>query len=159
MREYELLTKKLIQKHLTITTMESCTAGMLISLITDTEGSSAITKGGFVTYSNEAKIKNGVPAEIIEKYGVYSQETAQAMAMACRQTYAANIGVGVTGTFGNLDPNNQDSVSGQVFFAIDVNGNVQSYQRVMKIQPSRNAYKLAIAREIAEELWKIVESL
>ena len=60
MKEYELLTRKLIEKKLTITTMESCTAGLIMSLITDTEGSSAITKGGFVTYSNEAKVKNGV---------------------------------------------------------------------------------------------------
>ena len=43
MKEYELLTKKLIEKNLTITTMESCTAGLIMSLITDTEGSSAIT--------------------------------------------------------------------------------------------------------------------
>ena len=68
-KQYELLTKTLIEKNLTISTMESCTAGQIISLITDTEGSSSITKGGFVTYSNEAKIMQGVPAEIIENYG------------------------------------------------------------------------------------------
>ena len=152
MKEYKLLTKKLIAEKLTITTMESCTAGLIMSLITDTEGSSAITKGGFVTYSNEAKIMNGVPAETIEKYGVYSKETAKAMAMACRKTYGANIGVGVTGTFGNVDPNNQDSVPGQVFFAVDIDGSVQTYERILNKQESRNAYKFAIASEIAEEL-------
>lgn len=156
MKEYEVLTKKLIEKKLTITTMESCTAGLIMSLITDTEGSSAVTKGGFVTYSNEAKIMNGVPAEIIETYGVYSKETAKAMAMACRKTYAANIGVGVTGTFGNVDPNNQDSEPGKVFFAIDMDGDVQMYERVLKTQESRNAYKYAIAKEIVDELYKMI---
>ena len=156
MKEYELLTRELIEKNLTITTMESCTAGLLMSLITDTEGSSAITKGGFVTYSNEAKIMNGVPEEVIAYYGVYSKETAAAMAMACRSTYNANIGIGVTGTFGNVDPNNRDSVPGQVFFAIDMDGTIQTYERVLENQESRNAYKYAIAKEIADELLKII---
>ena len=157
MKEYQLLTKKLIEKKLTITTMESCTAGLLMSLITDTEGSSAVTKGGFVTYSNEAKILNGVPEETIEKYGVYSKETAKAMAMACRKTYDANIGVGVTGTFGNVDPNNKDSVPGQVFFAIDMDGDVIAYERILEKQESRNAYKMAIAMEIVKELLESIE--
>lgn len=151
-KQYELLTKTLIEKNLTISTMESCTAGQIISLITDTEGSSAITKGGFVTYSNEAKIIQGVPAEIIENYGVYSKETAISMAQACRNTYQADIGIGVTGTFGNLDPNNADSVPGKVFFAIDMNGEVTSYDTMLDYQPSRNAYKLAIAQEVASLL-------
>ena len=156
MKVYQLLTKKLIEKQLTITTMESCTAGLLMSLITDTEGSSAVTKGGFVTYSNEAKILNGVPAETIEKYGVYSKETAKAMAMACRKTYGANVGVGVTGTFGNVDPNNKDSVPGQVFFAIDMDGDVIAYERILEKQESRNAYKYAVANEIVVELLEMI---
>ena len=75
-------------------------------LITDTEGSSAVLKGAFVTYCNEAKIMQGVPAEIIDRYTVYSNETAGAMAQACRKAYNANIGIGVTGTMGNVDPAN-----------------------------------------------------
>ena len=158
MKEYELLTRELIEKNLTITTMESCTAGLLMSLITDTEGSSAITKGGFVTYSNEAKIRNGVPAEVIDSYGVYSKETAAAMAMACRKIYSANIGIGVTGTFGNVDSNNKDSVLGQVFFAIDMDGIVEGYERTLEVQESRNAYKYVIAKEIVDELLKKIEN-
>ncbi len=73
---YRLLTKKLIEKKLTITTMESATGGQIASLITDTEGSSSVLKGAFVTYCNEAKIMQGVPAETIERYSVYSKETA-----------------------------------------------------------------------------------
>ena len=77
---YRSLTKRLIEKKLTITTMESATSGQIASLITDTEGSSAVLKGAFITYCNEAKIKQGVPAEILDKYTVYSRETAEAMA-------------------------------------------------------------------------------
>ena len=97
---FEKITKLLIERRLTITTMESITAGLIASLLTDTEGSSAVLKGAFVTYSNEAKILQGVPAETIEKYTVYSQETAEAMARACARAYQADIGIGVTGTAG-----------------------------------------------------------
>ena len=51
----------------------------------------------------------GVPAEILEKYTVYSKETAEAMAKACVKTYEANIGLGVTGTMGNIDPANPEA--------------------------------------------------
>lgn len=108
----------LIEHGISISTMESCTSGLLASAITDTEGASAIFKGGFVTYSNEAKIRQGVPAEVIGTFGVYSPQTAEAMAEACRMAYQAQIGVGVTGTTGNMDPSNADSVPGEVFYAV-----------------------------------------
>ena len=50
------LIKKLIATHTTISTMESCTSGLIASMITDTEGASAIFPGGYVTYLNETKI-------------------------------------------------------------------------------------------------------
>ena len=153
--DYKKLTLKLIEKGLMITTMESATSGQIASLITDTEGSSAIMKGAFVTYSNEAKIQQGVPKEIIETYTVYSKETARAMAEACRKAYAANIGIGVTGTMGNVDPaNKESSVPGQVYFAISFNGEVRDYYREIIPQETRLAYKLAVAKEVVDELLK-----
>ena len=153
---YEELTKLLIRKHLTITTMESATSGQIASLITDTEGSSAVLKGAFVTYSNEAKIQQGVPREILEKYTVYSEETAAAMAQACLKAYHADIGIGVTGTMGNVDAANPEaSVPGQVYFAIAVRRDeirVVSYSMELAPQPTRLMYKLAVAEEVFEAL-------
>lgn len=118
-------------------------------MITDTEGSSAILKGAFITYCNEAKIMQGVPAEILDKYTVYSKETAEAMAKACAKTYNANIGIGVTGTMGNIDPANPDaSVPGRVYFAIVTDGKVESYYVELEPQPTRLAYKLAVAKSL-----------
>jgi len=151
--DYEKLTKWLINKGLTITTMESATSGQIASLITDTEGSSAVFKGAFVTYSNEAKIMQGVPAEIIDRYSVYSLETAEAMAKACAKVYKADIGIGVTGTMGNVDPENPDSSeTGQVYFAIEIKGSINSYNIEIEPQPTRLAYKLAVAKEVYEML-------
>ena len=158
-RKYETLTKSLIKQDLTITTMESCTSGQVASLITDTEGSSAVMKGAFVTYSNEAKILQGVPEEIIDEYGVYSERTAAAMAEACRRTYQADIGIGITGSFGNADPNNSDSVPGEVYFAIAGRGGTQSYHCRIPVQDSRLRYKLYMADVIADQLFMSVACL
>ena len=89
--KYAKLTRCLIETSTTITTMESCTCGQVASLITDIEGASAILAGADITYSNAAKIRRGVPAEIIDTFGVYSPETAGAMAEACRATFGADI--------------------------------------------------------------------
>lgn len=155
--EYKELTKLLIQKELTISTMESCTSGQIASLITDEEGSSAVLKGAFITYCNEAKIMQGVPKEILDKYTVYSKETACAMAEACKNTYKADIGIGVTGTMGNVDPANPEaSIPGQVYFAISMNGEVKGYYTELPVQPSRLQYKLAVAKEVYDELVKLI---
>lgn len=157
-RDYQKLTKFLIEKKLMITTMESATSGQIASLITDTEGSSAIMKGAFITYSNEAKIMQGVPAETIKTYGVYSNETAKAMAYSCKKSMGADIGIGVTGTMGNVDPVNYDSVPGQVYFAIAYAGKVHNFYRELPPQPSRYAYKLAVAKEVVDELMNLLET-
>ena len=149
---YNQITKKLIEKNLSISTMESCTAGQIASLLTDTEGSSAVVKGGHVVYCNEAKIMAGVPIEVIEIYGVYSKETAISMAQTCRKNFGTNIGIGVTGTFGNVDPNNADSEAGKVYFAIDVDGEIHVYEKTLEKQETRHDYKFLIAEKIAKEL-------
>lgn len=157
--DYRRLTKALIEKKHTITTMESATSGQIASLITDTEGASAVLKGAFITYSNEAKVMQGVSGEIIDKYTVYSRETARAMAQACREKYGADIGIGVTGTMGNVDPSNgYASVPGQVYFAIDFGGEVRDYYIELPVQPSRLAYKLAVAKEVYDRLMSLVAS-
>jgi nicotinamide mononucleotide (NMN) deamidase PncC len=114
-------------------------------------------KGAFVTYSNEAKIMQGVPEEIIDKYSVYSKETACAMADACRKTYNADIGVGVTGSMGNVDPANVEaSVPGQVWFAFSTKDKIYDFYLDLEPQPTRFHYKMAVAKEIVDELFKLI---
>ena len=156
--KYRRLTLGLIENKLQITTMESCTSGQVASLLTDTEGSSAVVKGAFITYSNEAKIRQGVPAQLIERYGVYSPETAASMAENCRASYSADIGIGVTGSFGNVDPANPDSIPGEVFFAIACEKGTSVYHCAIPEQPSRLDYKLYMADVIADRLLLLLSS-
>lgn len=155
--DYRSLTLKLIEKGKTITTMESATSGQLASLITDTEGASAIFKGALISYSNEVKISFGVPASVIEEFSVYSKETAREMAKTCKATLCADIGIGVTGTTGNIDPANPDSSEpGCVYFAIATESGVQAFFVRIEPQPTRLAYKLAVAKEIYDRLIEII---
>lgn len=107
-------------KGLTISTMESCSGGYIINGITNEEGSSSVTEGGFVTYSNNQKIKCGVNESIIKQYGVYSEQTAIEMARATFVNMSSDVSIGITGTCSNVDSNNIDSVPGNVFYSIAI---------------------------------------
>ena len=149
---FRKLTLLFIDRNLTVSTMESCTGGLLASLFTDTEGSSAVFKGSYVTYSNAEKIRLGVPAETIERHGVYSNQTSDAMAQVCAQAFGTDISIGVTGTFANPDPANADSIPGDVYFSIYKNGRIRDYRCTVPALPSRHACKLHIAEVIADRL-------
>ena len=122
------IIKKLIDTHTTVSTMESCTSGMIASTITDTEGASAIFPGGYVTYLNETKIFIGVEEEIIRKYGVYSKECAEEKARTVQEKMHTDIAIGITGTTGNIDPNNADSMQGVVYFCIRVKDKENTFE-------------------------------
>jgi CDP-diacylglycerol--glycerol-3-phosphate 3-phosphatidyltransferase len=86
---------------LTFAVAESCTGGMLASLITDQPGSSGYFKGGVVAYSNEIKERLlGVPADLLARHGAVSAEVARAMAEGARATLHADVAVAVTGIAG-----------------------------------------------------------
>lgn len=104
------------KRNQTLAVMESCTGGLLASTLTDVPGTSEYFRGGFVAYQTDQKIAAGVPAEIIEEFGVVSPETAKAMAAAARERAGADYGVGITGVLG---PDGQDGVApGTVHVAV-----------------------------------------
>lgn len=151
------IIKNLIASHTTISTMESCTSGLIASMITDTEGASAIFPGGFVTYLNETKILVGVDADVIREYGVYSKECAEAMAKTAQAKLGTDLAIGITGTTGNVDPNNADSVQGQAFFCIRMMDQTYSYEiREDVTGKSRHEIKQRYAERVFEELGTLV---
>lgn len=97
MEEIKQLVKTLIKNRKTIATMESCTGGALASEIINVPGASNALKFSAITYSDEYKIKMGVKKEIIDIYGVYSEETAKSMASHIADFAASDYGVGITG--------------------------------------------------------------
>lgn len=85
----------------TLATAESCTGGGIGAALTAVPGSSAVYKGGIISYTNEVKEKLlGVPAEMLEAYGAVSEPVAQAMAVGARKALQTDIAVSVTGLAG-----------------------------------------------------------
>ncbi len=149
---YRNITSALIQQGKTITTMESCTCGLIASLISDTEGSSAVLKGAFVTYSNSAKTACGVPESVIEEFGVYSMETARSMAVTAKERYSSDYAIGITGTFSNADPNNTDSVPGFVCCAVLSNRTEDVFSFELPLLSDRFTCKLMAAITVGQHL-------
>ena len=100
--EVEEATRRLLAKacerELTLATAESCTGGMLASLLTDVQGVAHAFDRGFVTYSEESKTELlGVPAGLIADKGAVSKEVAIAMAEGALARSGANIALSITG--------------------------------------------------------------
>jgi PncC family amidohydrolase len=93
--------KLLVARCLTLCTAESCTGGLIASLLTDVAGSSGYFLGSAVTYANSAKVGLvGVRPETLEEHGAVSPETAREMAQGARRVFGADLAVAVTGIAG-----------------------------------------------------------
>lgn len=153
----ELIVKKLINNKETIASMESCTAGYFATTITNVSGASEILKYSAVTYSNEFKIKMGVPKEVIAKYTVYSNETSQSMAKAISDFANSTYGVGITGQIGRIDPSNNTGKVNEIFVTI-YNSKNDTYHdlKINTKEETRLENKKYIVDKILEELLNII---
>ena len=95
------VVQKLSKKKLKVSFVESCTGGMLSSVITSIGGSSKVFDLGLITYSNKAKIDVlKVPKRIINQYGAVSKECCLSMVKNLSKISNANITVSITGIAG-----------------------------------------------------------
>ena len=134
-----IIGEMLARRHLTLATMESCSGGMLANVITNVPGSSRYFRGGIVAYATDIKEQMGVDRAVIHKYGVYSAQTAAAMARAARESLNADIGIGITGVAG---PDPQDGVPvGQVYIGLDGGESVPDLATSFLFNQGREAIK------------------
>ena len=85
----------------TLVTAESCTGGMIGAELTEIAGSSAVYKGGVVSYTNEIKhALLDVSAELLDQDGAVSASVAEAMATGAMKAMNADVAVSVTGLAG-----------------------------------------------------------
>jgi len=125
----EVVGVKLREQGKRLAVAESCTGGLIAKLLTDVPGSSDYFTYGWVTYSNEAKIRQlGVDRALIEKHGAVSEEVARAMAKGARDRADTDFAIGVTGIAGPGGGTEQKPV-GLVYIAVDAGGvlDVQRY--------------------------------
>ena len=151
------IVDKLIEKKKTISTMESCTGGGVANAITNIEGASEVLKFSAVTYSNEYKIKMSVSSDIIDKYSVYSIETAMEMSKNISKFTNSNYGVGITGKLNRVDVNNLYGSDNEVFISIYDKDLDKFYNYNLEVNKgSRKENKEVVINLIIEKLLEVI---
>lgn len=101
-----------------IVTAESCTGGILASVLSDAPGAADQLAGGFVTYTKQQKtVALGVPAELLARESAVSVPVARAMAEGALTQSHADIALAITGVAGP-DRDEDGNPVGLVYFAI-----------------------------------------
>ena len=151
------IVKILTEKNKTISTMESCTGGGVANAITSVEGASEVIKFSAVTYSNEYKIKMGVSSKVIDKYSVYSMETAMEMSKNISKFSKSNYGVGITGKLNREDIRNPYGEDNIVYISIYDSNNDKYYNKEIKtFKATREQNKKLVIKEIEKLLLKVI---
>ena len=142
------LIKILAKKKLKISVVESCTGGLLASKITSTSGASKVFNLGFVTYSNQAKIKIlKVNKKIIKKYGAVSYECCYAMVNNLSKISKANINVSITGIAGPRGGTKNKPV-GLVYIGVKKGAKIEINKFLFKGKKRSSIQKAAVKRAL-----------
>ena len=145
--------KSLMEKGLSVAVMEMCTGGALANNITDNPNSISYFKGGNVAYDGAALRSCGVPGEVMEKHGVVSQETANAMAEAVRRQLNADVGIAVTGVPGPGEF--EGKPLGLAYICISNGEKIREME--MRLPPRRVTIKRRVPNQALIELRRLVE--
>ena len=144
------LTKLLIDRNLVISTAESCTGGLISSMLTDISGSSAFVKMNFVTYSNNAKHEFlGVSNKTLEKFGAVSEECAFEMADGLMNKTGCDISLCTTGIAGPTGGSDEKPVG---LCYISCKYNDQTF--VKKVFENPNLERIIMKQRFAEHAIK-----
>jgi len=154
-----LLARRIKRAEKHIATAESCTGGMIASALTDIQGASRWFSQGWVTYSNESKIKQlGVDKSIFVldegSAGAVSPEVAEAMAIGAAKKSGADLTISVTGIAGPTGSTESKEV-GLVWVGIYLNGEVTTKSAEFG-QGDRHSNKEAFttfALRVALDVW------
>ena len=142
------LIKILTKKKLKISFAESCTGGLLASSITSNSGASKVFNLGFVTYSNQAKIKVlKVNKSIIRKYGAVSHECCYAMVKNLSRISKANINVSITGIAGPNGGSKQKPV-GLVYIGVKKGNKIEINKFFFKSKKRSSIQKATVKKAL-----------
>jgi nicotinamide-nucleotide amidase len=148
----ERLLKAVCDRELRLVTAESCTGGLLASLLTDVTGCSHAFERGFVTYTNESKRDLlGVPEALLDDPGPVSEVVARAMAEGALANSGGDIAVSITGFAG---PGGPEATPGLVHFASAVRRGPTLHRRCAFDEKDRAGVRLRsiqVALEMIEK--------
>ena len=100
-RLLRVFAQRMMGRGFRLATAESCTGGLLAQWMTTVAGSTKWFECGFVTYSNESKIRVlGVQPGVLDRYGAVSRQVAEQMVQGALRNCAADVAVSITGIAG-----------------------------------------------------------
>ena len=155
----EAVVKALKERHLTVATAESCTAGLIAKRITDIPGASEVFECGIVSYANRIKHKVlGVSEEDLNEYGAVSEPVARQMAQGALKISGADIAVSVTGIAGP-DSDSTNKPVGLIYIGLADRDNVwvkelrtsrkdRSYNRYVGASNALNMVRLYLENQL-----------
>ena len=124
-----VLVQKLTASNQTLSTVESCTGGLLFGNLTAVPGASAVLERGFITYSDQAKQEMvGVKANTLAAFGAVSQQTAEEMAKGGCQIARTDLSISLTGIAGPSGGSAEKPV-GLVWISAFRKGGIQQTER------------------------------
>ena len=142
------LIRILTKKKLKISLAESCTGGLLASTITSISGASKVFNLGFITYSNQAKIKVlKINNSIIRKYGAVSHECCYAMVKNLSRISKANINVSITGIAGPNGGSKQKPV-GLVYIGVKKGNKIEINKFFFKSKKRSSIQKATVKKAL-----------
>lgn len=148
---------RLKERSETLAAAESCTGGLLSSMITAVPGSSVYFYGGVVSYDNSVKSGLlGVSEETLRDHGAVSEETAREMALGVRATCGTTYGVSITGIAGPDGGTAQKPV-GLVYIGLANATDCQVYR--LQLRGSREQIRLRAAKQLLWRLWGMLTEL
>ena len=145
----------LVERGETVASAESLTGGGLADLLSSTPGASSSYIGGVVGYATSVKVKVlGVPADLVERYGVVSEECAGAMATGARDVLGATWAVSTTGVAGPTEQEGQPV--GTVFLGIVGPGGLTVSE--LALDGDRDAIRAQTCLLALDQVLAVVES-
>ena len=142
----------LVDRGMTLATMESVSGGFLANTITEAPDSNQWYRGGNVAYTIEAMIASGVASGVLETHGVVSQATANAMAQVAQAATAADFGIGLTGVLGPQEL--EGNRPGTIHIAIAHGDDVREFP--LRTPPRRLVIKRRSCNTALTELRKLI---
>lgn len=149
--------KLLIDKGLKISTVESCTGGLLSSKLTDVSGSSSYITLNLVTYSNEAKHKLlKVDEDVLNNCGAVSEECALQMAKGLYNLTGSDICVSTTGIAGPSGGSKEKPV-GLMYSTIYTSKFTKTYKIMLNPSTPREKMKNDFAEEVLKNILEVIK--
>jgi nicotinamide-nucleotide amidase len=149
------LQKILKENKQTITCAESCTGGLIASMITQIPGSSSVFRGSIVTYCNDIKeTELNVSKDTMIKYGVVSHQVVKQMASGVLDKFDANFALSVSGIAGP-DGGSEAKPVGMICYAIANQDEIIT--NTIYLKGPRKSIQFEASKTILKEIYKFIQ--